>query len=305
MVAIIDMDSDAMMSLDDYMAFVADEVDVLDIEDVIESCWALRRLANERDFVLDKVHEKLMSYWDMRDEPLSVPKSRSLPQSIILATHPDFYVRANVWLPLAGDTRKGSGARSLYSYDIAHDHNYHLATVGYYGPGYVTELFEYDHYAVDGYWGEALHLPERGEYQLTPGRVMVYEAGVDVHIQRPPDDISVSLNLMCTPFEHVLWQQQYIFDARRKKIIGGSGDRTSERLFLLDIVKHVHNANSVQLLEDFVTGHPCPRTKAQALAALETICPAEIEHFRSKADPDVIHLSSLDLAHGSDAGYVH
>lgn len=305
MVAIVDIDSDAVMSLDEYMAFVDEEVDVLDIDGVIESCWALRRLANEREFVLDKLHEKLMSYWDMRDEPLSVPKSRSLPQSVILATRPEFYVRANVWLPLADDPNRGSDARSLYSYDIAHDHNYHLATVGYYGPGYVTELFEYDYHAVDGCWGEEVNLPARGEYQLTPGRVMVYEAGVDVHIQRPPDDISVSLNLMCTPFEHVHRQQQYIFDARQRKIIGGSGDRTSERLFLLDIMKHVHNANSVQLLEDFLGAHPCPRTKAQALGALETICPAEVERFRSKTDSEVVRMSALDLAHGSDAGYWH
>lgn len=71
-------------------------------------------------------------------------------------------------------------------------------TVGYYGPGYETELYQYNPKEVNGYVGETVELEHLGRTKLPNGRVMVYREKVDVHTQFPPAQLSVSLNLMVT-----------------------------------------------------------------------------------------------------------
>ena len=222
MVFMKDFECDQTMSVDEYIAFIEENVDVLDIDSLIENSWALRALANNRSFVLDNYHSELKSVW--KGDSIN----ENLPQTIIIAQRPDFYIRTNIWLPLEGVGVQTAFQKSLYSYDLAHDHNFNFVTVGYFGPGYETDLFEYDYHRVQGYEGERVDLEERGRHQLVPGRTMVYRAGKDIHIQRTPEELSVSLNLMCRARE-TRHSQQFIFDVNQKTIARGAGDRCKSR----------------------------------------------------------------------------
>lgn len=292
MVFMKDFDCDFSVSVEEYVEFIDENVDVLDINSLIENSWALRALANNRSFVLEHYHLELKNVWN--GESIN----ENLPQTIIIAQRPNFYVRTNIWLPLEGVGVQTEFQKSLYSYDLAHDHNFNFVTVGYFGPGYETDLFEYDYHRVQGYEGEVVELEEKGRHQLVPGRVMVYRAGKDIHIQRTPEQLSVSLNLMCRARE-TRYSQQYIFDVNEKKIVRGAGDLASSRLFLIDLMRHLHNDQTIDILTDFVTSHACPRSRAYALRVLKEICPEEMEYFNSKATSSIVALSNLPLVHGS------
>lgn len=292
MVHILDAELETSLTLAEYVDYVEGNVDSTDIDSLVEHAWALRALANNRTFVLDEYHNELKACWS------GTSINENSPQSIILARTGDFLIRSNIWVPVPPSSVHSDFERNYFAYDLAHDHNFSFVSVGYFGPGYETDLFEYDYASVQGYEGEHVDLVELGRHQLRAGRVMVYRSGKDVHVQFPPEEVSVSLNLMCRA-EDTRTAQQYIFDVKNKTITRGAGDVASTRLFLVDIFRTLHDDNTVDLLHQVVSRHRCTRTQAFALNVLSEICPGEMEHFLSSAKSEAIKLSTLPLVYGS------
>lgn len=111
--------------------------------------------------------------------------------------------------------------------------------------------------------------------------------------------MSVSLNLI--PVHDRLFKApQYVFDPIAGTIAGGVSDQVGSRLFLMDFFRHMHDANSVELLETLSIRHPCVGTRGQAPNVPESIEPHQAERFRSRVDPAVLDYNRGDLVH---AGY--
>jgi hypothetical protein len=192
------------------------------------------------------------------------------PQSFVLAIHELFYVRCNLWAPLAPDLRSKSYQERLYSLEVPHDHNFSFLTVGYLGPGYSTDLFEYDRRHVEGRIGETVDLRPAGTVTLTPGDVMLYREGVDVHVQHQPPEMSASLNIMfLSEFTRREWQ--YIFDLPSRTITGLSGNAMRSRHELMMLAGEVGDAETMSLLEDVDSQCACPSTRRAAVAALNNL----------------------------------
>ena len=192
------------------------------------------------------------------------------PQSFVLAVHDLFYVRCNLWAPLAADLRSKSYQERLYSLELPHDHNFSFLTVGYLGPGYTTDLFEYDRRQVEGRIGETVDLRPAGTFTLSPGDVMFYREGLDVHIQHQPPELSASLNIMfLSEFTRREWQ--YLFDLPSRTITGRSGNAMRSRHELMLLAGEVGDAETMNLLEDVGSKCGCPSTRRAAVAALDNL----------------------------------
>jgi len=293
MAVILDIDVTTTMSLEDYTAFIEDNVNLRDFDSLVESAWGLRALANDRQFLIDFYHGELRQ--------LSEGKSPNLlsPQSMVFFRCPRFFMRANIWMPQNSDASQRDNERKLYAYDLPHDHNFDFVTVGYAGCGYPTDLYSYDITKVVGYIGETVELEDLGRERLGPGRVMAYKANRDIHTQFEPEQVSISLNLIPI-LERLVRAPQFVFDPEARKIVAGVSDQVGSRLFLLDFFRHMHDGNSVDILERILDQHPCVRTRGQALSVLEAIEPDESERFRMRAAPDVHAYVRSDLVH---AGY--
>jgi hypothetical protein len=169
----------------------------------------LRRLANNRDFLGDLLTERLTA--GSGEETASGYG----PQAIILSRPRSgqagaAFLRAAIWPSPRDHVFQTSGAAS-FVYGAPHDHNFDFLTVGYCGPGYASDYYEYDYEAVAGYPGEDAGLRFVERSTLSPGKLMLYRRHVDVHSQRPPESLSVSLNVMrVDPAQG--WFDQYGFD---------------------------------------------------------------------------------------------
>lgn len=83
-----------------------------------------------------------------------------------------------------------------FSYTIPHDHNFHFMSIGYSGPGYLTNMYTYNHKKVSGCVGERIDITTLGTYNVSKGDIMIYEESRDIHTQIPPNDFSITINII-------------------------------------------------------------------------------------------------------------
>lgn len=226
---------------------------------------ALGRLGANRRFLGDLVIEELKRHCAGQ-----VERNRYTAQVILLHAGPGFAIRANFW-PAADDSVVLNSGTEPFFYGVPHDHNFSFLTVGYVGPGYWSDYYEYDYGEVTGLVGEpvALRFVERS--RLAEGKVMLYRRFRDVHSQLPPDALSVSLNVLAQS-DRSDFCDQYRFDLERREIAGLVNTNSLEALVKLAV--HLGGGNGRDLAETFASSHPSERTRFAALEAQASVEPS-------------------------------
>ena len=220
---------------------------------------ALKKLANNRHFLTDLVITELKQRCEnqIRDNQYSA-------QVIMLhSASKKFFIRANFWPALKDSVIRHSGTDPFF-YGLAHDHNFSFLTVGYFGPGYWSDYYEYEYGEVVGYPGEEVNLRFIEKTRLEPGKVMLYRAHRDVHLQRPADEMSVSINIVETSPSSV-FRDQYRFDVENSRV-DGILTRTSLEP-MLSLAAHYGGEEGMDLIAEFAAGHPSDRIRWCALRA--------------------------------------
>jgi hypothetical protein len=217
-------------------------------------------------------------------------------QCLILAQDQDYALRANFWVPPTKYLERSELEKELYSYELAHDHNFDFITIGYLGPGYATDLFEYDRSSVQGFIGEPVDLEFVATERLEPGRVIGFKGGKDVHVQYYPSEFSVSLNLLLRDKDQQTLPQYY-FDVSEKKISGYVENSLTSRLSVLRFAKYVGDAETTDLLGSLVRKLDQPLLRAGAYDALLGRVDGEAREdllFEIGRDPDPLLQARMD-----------
>ncbi|MBA4284797.1 MAG: hypothetical protein C0434_04625 [Xanthomonadaceae bacterium] len=237
----------------------------------------LGALANDRELIVRLLNWRLGGRVD--------GGLTGLAQSIALGSGEHVRLRANIW-PSSADLTAGRVQQSEPAYDVAHDHNYHFLTAAYFGAGYITEIYEYDHEAIEGYVGEAVELRFLERTKFVSGRAMLYRGSRDVHVQFPPEDISITLSLMFDP-PALKARDQYLFDLQRQAINGfGRDTDTARRVDAVAMAGYAGNGDTCQLLGDLARRHPCRRTRLTAYESLVRLLPDEASKIWERACDD-------------------
>jgi len=247
------------VTIEDYLEHVRSDVDVRDVDSIAGSASMLRALANDRSLVISELNSRIENYFTEGALPSA--------QALLLGKGEGFYVRASIW-PAIADMASGRAYQDQFSYNLAHDHNFSFLTVNYLGPGYETEIYEYDPDKVQGYVGESVDLRFLEKVRFGTGVAMLYRANRDVHVQYPPTELTITLNLMIADRDYRV-RDQYFFDLASRTIAGYPHELpSSARTSLLTIAGHIGNANTVEMLSDLAAQHPCRRTRLAAYEAL-------------------------------------
>jgi hypothetical protein len=230
-----------------------------------EECFAsfgpdLRRLGNNRTFLAAIVIEELKRRCEGQ-----VRLNQYGAQVILLHARPsNFLIRANFWPATEDSVVRNSGTDPFF-YGLAHDHNFSFLTVGYLGPGYWSDYYEYDPEKVVGVPGEKVDLRFVERSRLDQGKVMLYRAHRDVHLQLPPDAMSVSINILGVSHAQE-FRDQYRFDVERSEIGSGLTQSTLEPLLALSAC--YGGGNGRDMLEYYTENHPSDRIRFAAVRAL-------------------------------------
>lgn len=220
---------------------------------------ALRRLANNRDFLGDL----LIAQLGQRHRDTGESSAYGAQAIVLSRPRGGCFLRANIWPSERDACFRASGART-FVYGVPHDHNFSFLTAGYLGPGYVSDYYEYDYEAAAGYVGERPGLRFAGRSALSQGSLMLYRAHRDVHSQLPAESLSVSLNIMrIHPAEG--WFDQYGFDLDSGAITGIINPTATETFLRCAVA--LGGEEAIDLAHRFGTRHPSDRLRLAAFEA--------------------------------------
>ncbi|HOB14625.1 MAG TPA: transposase [Novosphingobium sp.] len=259
---VIEIADNRRASLDECVeALTATGFDPGDDESLHHAARWLRRLGNNKTFLGDLLIEELAR----RNRDLGLDSAYG-PQVMMLAPpNGQFFIRANIWPALDDHMIRASGG-DAFVLGLPHDHNFSFLTLGYFGPGYWSDYYEYDYEAVTGYRGEpvpSLKFIERA--RLEEGKIMLYRAHRDVHAQGAADALSVSLNIMHTSGAQG-WLDQYRFDLERREIAAIISPGPSEAF--LRVAVGLGGEEALDLAHRFARNHPSDRLRLTAWDAL-------------------------------------
>jgi hypothetical protein len=219
----------------------------------------LRKLGNDRSFLGDMMLAELK-------EGVKAAEEASAYGAQVVMLSPlggEFFLRANFWPSPEEHMFRASGG-STFAYELPHDHNFDFLTLGYFGPGYSSDYYEYDYEKVAGAIGEKAGLRFIERSTLDPGKLMLYRAHLDVHSQLPPDSLSVSINIMHAGGAQG-WLDQYSFDIGKDEVAKVISPGGSE-IFLRAAVG-LGCPDARDLAENFARSHPSDRMRLTALEA--------------------------------------
>ena len=222
----------------------------------------LKALANNRTFLADVVARELKDLATMQRG------NTYTPQVVMLHLNPckNYFLRANIW-PSAHDAVMQASGPDPFFYHKPHDHNFNFLTVGYHGPGYWSDYYEYDYDRVAGYPGEPMGLRFVERSALDQGKVMLYRAFVDVHDQLPADELSISLNIMENTLRPVV-TDQYAADTATgviKKMVN-----RNNMVCVLSVAAAIGDENTVEVIDHISRNHVNPRIRFAALKSLSS-----------------------------------
>lgn len=228
-----------------------------------EGCAAvLAGLYANRDFLADAAVNALKASYN-NDDRQAVREYG--PQVITLGKpRPGWFLRANIW-PAESDYAVRASGKDAFFYGLPHDHNFDFLTIGYHGPGYISDYYEQDYAAISGYRGEEAGLSFVERSALCEGRMLYYRKHVDVHCQHPPEQLSISLNLMITAPEQY-WFDQCRYDVERNVVENILSQGANEAL--LHIAAALGTDNGRDLVTETLWHHPADRMRMAALQAL-------------------------------------
>jgi hypothetical protein len=294
MARVIPCREDTSIELAELVAALNDDAfDPADEESFAAMAPLLRRLANNRDFLAE------LAVIELKDR-CSRQSLENRYSSQVLMLHrasEKFFIRANFWPSERDSVLKASGS-SPFFYHVPHDHNFSFLTVGYLGPGYWSEYYEYDYDGVTGVPGEKVDLRFVEKARLEQGKVMLYRAHRDVHDQLPADDMSVSINIMDAS-NRLPFLDQYRFDVKKCEIAGILTRTASEAL--LALAANHDGGNARDLVESFSRNHPSARIRFSALRELAGAAPTVDEGLERLArgagspDPFVAGMSRHEM----------
>lgn len=251
-------ESDAI-ELDDFVEALDEAgLDARDPEALAAQAPLLKRLANNERFLGDCIVREL----ETRFADQRAINSYGV-QVLMLHRTPSYFIRANFW-PSARDSLVRQSGLDPFFYGLPHDHNFSFLTVGYSGPGYASDHFEYDYGEVAGFPGEPVQLRPAGRHRLEPGQLMLYRAHRDIHSQLPPERLSVSLNIVESS-ETAGWHDQYRFDLERSEVSAILSTHATEAL--IDLAGGFGGEEAEALLEEFAQRHPVDRIRFRAISA--------------------------------------
>jgi hypothetical protein len=273
----INTTSSDTISPEEFLEWVLENVDPADDESMISASERLCALNNNRDFIIKKLRQEMVSLLCGNDDRISSAQG---------TIHADgdcprgrFLVRSVIWSPsLVKNSRAAQMQNKTLSFATPHDHNFGLLTIGHHGPGYETVIHEYCRDDIVGRSDEPISIKYLETTTLSEGKILYFRPSLDIHSQFHPSELSISLNLI-GQVRNIASIPQYEFDIERQRIKSLYPNSTVMSLLVpFKIIECMDtNLSVVDIVSDLAKKHQSPYIRSAAYKTLATMCPNEFE----------------------------
>jgi hypothetical protein len=240
MAIVVQSDAQTPVSFDEFLDYLHAHLNVRDRDSLLSASEMLIRLSRNSAFLAEHLCRILGAGLD--------DGFRRASRIFKLAEGKDFIIRALVWEPVP----KGIHG-SQFFYHIAHDHDFDFLTVCCLGPGLSSEVYQYDNTQIQGEKGESVSIEYQGRVTLQPGKAALFEGGKDIHIQLPPDELCITLNIMGP--KHVE-RSPFWFDVEQKRIVDWVDHTQNVQSLLLNASRVLNDSSTVANLERIQATNP-------------------------------------------------
>lgn len=267
------------ISPEELIEWAIDNVDPGDDDSMVSASERLCALSNNRDFVIEKMHQQMVLLASGQDDHISssqatIHASGSTPKG-------NFLVRSIIWSPpLTTNARSKEAQDKIFSYITPHDHNFGLLTIGYHGPGYETVIYEYEQDSIVGEDNEKTSIKYLETTTLSKGKILYFRPSRDIHSQFHPTELSISVNLVGQSFRAPS-VPQYEFDIenqRVKHLLPSCS--VADLLCPFKIINSLGaNPEMTQVIFDLAKRHASHFVRGEAYKTLAKLWPDEFEQL--------------------------
>ncbi|MGI3060640.1 hypothetical protein [Vibrio alginolyticus] len=224
---------------------------------LIEMAPHLSRLSYNRSFLAELLTNELINHDHLQSE------NNYTSTVFIIKDSPKYIFRANIWRSLSQKEKLIDN----FNYDVLHDHNFDILTVGYKGSGYVSETYEYVNDNTKNIIGDVVELTNKSTITLSQHKIALYRAKKDVHKQHPPKDFSISLNLI--PRNSLTNNPQFQIDEEEHKIIRYL--HTSSTELMIKLISLIGDRSNRKSLDRIISNNSNPYHRALATIAISSL----------------------------------
>lgn len=271
---------------EEFLDWAVENVDPNDDESMISASERLCALNNNRDFIIEKVREEMLSLLQGSNDHIS--SAQGIIHAAGSCPKGRFVVRSVIWTPsLVKGSRAEQAQDRTLSFAAAHDHNFALLTIGHRGPGYETVIHEYCKDTVLGESDELISIKYLETTTLSEGKILYFRPSRDIHSQSHPKDLSISLNLIGQG-RAIASIPQYEFDIERQRIKSLYPSSSVMSLLVPFKIFECLNVESdiISIISDLSKKHRSPYIRSAAYKTLAKMCPDEFEKLVSPGMDD-------------------
>lgn len=256
-------DSKEQINIKDFISIAKDKIKFNNIDSLLEIKDELLLLANNKSFFVDYLNNQLNENFGK----FQVDNNYN-EQSYLIFDSENFYIRVTYWPMSTNNSIINEYHNKVFSYNLAHDHNFSLLTAGYKGLGYGTKIWQYDYSKVTGYIGENIDMNYIGETNLSEKKAIFYEPSKDIHFQMPPkNEDSLAINVILKSYEQFN-KRQYDFDVDNKKIKNIIYGSAESKFGILKLASIYGDDNTIELLKNISKKHKIAQVRQEAIINL-------------------------------------
>jgi hypothetical protein len=227
----------------DFVAAAQDKIEAKDPASLLKLVPYLRRLGNNRSFLAALVREQVEG---QKKQGVFAGQSPTW----LLWNDRHFMIRAVVWDQNSDD------------HALDHNHNFDFLTLGYYGPGYCQNIFEFDGHQ-ELFPGKPVAIEHVGQDTLAQGQIRYFDSKRIIHSFPRKNAFSISINVI---HKNEKPEEQYSFDVQRG-LVTAVLDPHFDKI-LVEMLGQIADERDMSWLQNLAQQLPTPYSRLSAIDAL-------------------------------------
>ncbi|HEX3895758.1 MAG TPA: HEAT repeat domain-containing protein [Rudaea sp.] len=261
MAIVLKLDNEDRLSLREFADHLETTFDLEEADSLIGVAPHFRSLANDPNLVAHHFNAEIQSVLDAKSEP------RQISSPFVIASGRNYALHAKIWMPDAQADVLRPSSGSVAGARHAHNHNFNVMTIGYFGPGHVSDLYTFTPNEGSAHIGDRVDLRFTERVRIQKQCAVICRDTVDAHAHIAPEALSISMSLSIFSGNTQV-ADRFVFDPQASTICGyvDTAD-VYQRASVVRLAGEVGNEQTLELFDALLRRSPSQRVREAALAA--------------------------------------